>query len=117
MHVTHKDRSFAIEQPTPRMTFMEYLVRHVRIGDEIDAHVDHCRSGPDERSPYEPRPAERSHQNVGRRGDPGKILRAGVTDRHGGMAMKEEHRHRFADDIAPADDDSMFSGDVNAAAP
>ena len=31
-----------------------------------------------------------------------------MTDRHGGMAVKEEHRHRFADDIAPANDDGVL---------
>ncbi len=64
----------------------------------------------------ESRPSERGHKDVGLGRDRRKVLRTGMTDGHGRMAMKQQQRNGFADDVAATDDDRVFSRNVETAA-
>ncbi len=114
VHVSDQHRALALEEPAARMTFVKDRSRHHRIHDQIDADVDHGRSRPDERTSHKTGPAERCHENVAGRGNLRQILRAGMTDRHSRVAVKEEHRHGLPHDVAAPDHDRVFSGDVDA---
>src|SRR5689334_24120511 len=39
-----------------------------------------------------------------------------MTDGHGRIALEQQHRHRFADDLASANDHRVRAGDTNRAA-
>ena len=43
----------------------------------------------------------------------GQVRRARMTDRHGGVAMQQQQRHRLADDVAAPDHDGAGAGDRN----
>ena len=55
--------------------------------------------------------ANRCYENVGLACDFRKVARAGVTDSHGGVTMKQEHRHWLPDDVTPADNDGVSTLD------
>ena len=50
-------------------------------------------------------PADRGHEDVGRRRDARQIDGARMADRHGRVPVQQQQRHRLADDVAAADDD------------
>ena len=49
-------------------------------------------------------------------GNPFQVPGPRVADRDRGMTMKQKHRYGFSDNIAAADDDCMFAGNVDLAA-
>ena len=61
--------------------------------------------------------ADGSHQNLGSAADRWKIARLGVTNRHRGIGVQQQHGHRFADDVAASHHHGIFASHLDAAAP
>ena len=80
----------------------------------IDADVDDDRAGLHPRPTHHFRPPDRGDENVGAARDGGQIAGARMGDRHRAMAREQELRHRLADDVRAADDDSLHAGEHRA---
>src|SRR6476659_11302385 len=63
---------------------------------------------------YESCPSDRSHQNVSLGCHLGEVASFGVADGHRRALVQQQSSHRFANDIAAADDQSIYSGDLDA---
>ena len=85
--------------------------RSPRSLDPRRADVDHRRARLDEVRRDERRPAERGDEDVGLARDARQIDGPRMADRHRGVAMQQQQRHRLADDVAAADDDRVRAGD------
>ncbi len=79
----------------------------------VHADVDDDGAGADKIARDHGRSPDSGDQDVGFPTDGGKVAGPGVGDGDGGVFGKQQHTHRFPDDVTAADNDGAFAGDGN----
>ena len=85
----------------------------VGIGNIIDADINDRRPFANVLGFNKSGTAYRRDNNVGLACNRRQIGRPRMADRYGCVLLKKEHRHRFTDDIAAADDHGVLARDRN----
>src|SRR5437763_6814151 len=117
MHIAHQGAAILGECLRPLRIAGEEFFQFGATGDLVYADVNHGGARMDQIASDHAGAADGSHQNLGSAADRLKIARLGVTNRHRGIGVQQQHGHRFADDVAASHHHGIFAGHLDAAAP
>src|SRR5712692_4845138 len=98
---------------------LEKARRFLGISDAVGANVDDGGAGPACHGRLDPVSlhvcgfAHGGDDDIGAAENIGEVARFGMADRDGGVGVHEEKSHRFADDVAAAEDDGVGAFDLD----
>ena len=113
VYVAEHQRAAAREGLTPLRIDWKQTIHDCRILDARRPDINHRGAWLDEISSDEPRPPDRGDKNVALASDPRQVDGSRVADRDRRMPLQQQQRHRFAHDVAAADDDRAGPGNGN----